>query len=311
MAPQELKRRDGGYNIAERSCSDPKGTFKLVQIADIYESSYLDDDELYAFIKKHELPTGGFTQVVEKPPSIEATYYAHRTKSLFGDIEPADDLPKDTLVKAFTSHENLTLLFKILTVTGRPADGLVEIGHDYLDLYFDNGVTDMESLFYALSIGEILEYDIDSRYRVSLDNDIGSDSPPNPTEEDAVAVQELYYYVRVCSLLDRLVPNQRQIVSYIENMRDDTGGFGTETPVGEPVNPNLFTTRQALRILSLTGQSVDYKDDLRDWILCHRSPNGGFHVDGDTRHPYERSIQATYWALDSLAALDRLEGHWT
>ncbi|WP_187290119.1 hypothetical protein [Natrinema sp. J7-2] len=306
-APHELKRRDGGYSIAERSYSDPKGTLKLVQIADIYENPYLDDDELHAFINKHELPTGGFAQVVEKPPSIEATYYAHRIKSIFGDIKPADDLPKDTLVKAFTSHKNLTLLFKILTVTGRPADDLVEIGHDYLNLYFDNGATNMESLYYALLIADLLEYDIDSRYR----DNFGLDSPPNPTEEDAVAVQELYYYVRVCSLLDRPVPNQRQIVSYLENMRDDTGGFETETPVGESVNANLFTTRQALRILLLTSQSVDHKEDLKDWILSHRSPNGGFHVDRDTGHPYERSIQATYWALDSLAVLSQLEGHRT
>lgn len=136
---------------------------------------------------------------------------------------------------------------------------------------------------------------------------IDLDSPPNTDDEGEVAVQELYYYVLVCSQLDDPVPNQRQIVSSVENMRDGTNGFGRETPAGETVNPNLLTTYQALQILSRTGQSVDHEEDLRDWILRHRSPNSGFHVDMDTGHPYERSIQATYWALDSLATLDLLE----
>lgn len=296
---------DGGYNILDRGFSEPHGTAELVKLATEFELlDSLDLSRLNAFIDKHSLATGGFGKVFDKDEGIEPSYYSSKIKRELSNEQVATPLPPAILRKSLSSYENMEMVYKTQLVT-RCSESEAEVSavRDYLDSYFKKGEFVRQRLLYALYVSRIVSFDID-KSRLDRLFEIAREVIDLGEKTIRTAeVTEIYQKVSIWSLLGREVPNQSEIVKHLRNQRSDSGGFAVMSNEGDSY-PNLFTTYQCLRTFSLLGTRIEDDDRLTEWIYAHRSPNGGFRVEKNSRDPYQRSLQATFWALASLNILN-------
>ena len=285
---------DGGYSVDGRNYSDSYVTSSYVTI--VRETSgELCVKEISNFLKKYQLPTGGYQTIISKEPTIKETYYARRALSLFSKTVNLGEIPNNILQninssKSIPSVELLYMLYNIVRDSmGEPEN---EVLRQLLRQQSFHEFKTIESIYKYFFLCENTDGIVSKNEVRKLVSQMYEDPLTGlPSWEEWYFALKLEEEFNVDVDLDR-----SKLTTTLENNWCDYGGFSPlhSNQISQPI---IHSTYYCTQILEILDKQVPDTGSMLSFINKHRSLSGCFcpNISSDSKNKI--NIISTYQCL--------------
>jgi len=252
----EKQLDDGGFNALLGEYGESHGTYLAIKIASNIGLKL--NNNVCEFIYSHELSSGGFRPAYRLISSLGNTYTAVSSLKILG-LEPFD-------------KEKLII---------------------YLENKWKKDPKRADHVYYLLMTYALINKTPPSEIQIKtwIKTEF-EDCSTKPIE--AIDLRELYYLTKVANILDVEFNDEETIVSKLQGIQNNDGGFGFE-------NSDTYTTFLVVSILSgFDAHPLDKKGCI-SWIRGGQTNDGGFRFrSGYFSSSNNSDLYSTYLSVVSL-----------
>jgi prenyltransferase beta subunit len=299
----------------------------LCKINKLYNSTNKLHDDLLSFVRKNELPQGGFksdsTYVLENSFTQQTMFLLGRLNDIDNDkltewlLSVRNDdgwggLPHSSTYHVYTSNAIISLRISNKTIPNR--DGILnrvenEVSRELVDNSNYNALRGIKEIFDRWMLIKEEPKDVEKLVGKVLSFWNKDGGFGNPDFSYAYATE---WGVRSIYMADRFltyrgIPHENWLekikektANWLRSDQNADGGFGVTT--GQP--SNMQSTFLAIRSLYLLGERPSDVDKAIRWIASHQKEDGGFSGTLTT----SSDLLFTYYSVGSLIMLDEMKG---
>lgn len=295
---------DGGFNIGDRNYSEPHGTAVYFRLGPRVGAD-LDRKRASSFISSYEVASGGFARVYASSVSFEKTYYAARTLQNFGLEQERLSAPDETVARVFESENprSIITIYKLVSLGGLPERVGNETVNEKIEGYYRLDSYSLPALYYTLRLGRLTGYELDEQTRSDVESYVHRQQNADGGYGNESNLVSTYYATAVLSYVGGEVVDREDTVEWIHGRQGD-GGFGIRESNGTVTNENLYSTYYAVGSLTHLKADIRQPATLREWVLRHRSVNGGFYLQVSQKSAGSGpSIRSTFYGTEILTII--------